>query len=176
MAKGSTNSPTSVSKSIPFHFNLIALVVSFFFVMVVYKNVPSYTWVKDELIKENLKMIKKYSKFSFDDRIEAKIGFDYAVLRIIKNGTPENATILMPPVQFCNTLRANNKASKLNGGGIQSTLWCEYFLFPRKVVHYDSTRTKEENLQQYLAVLGGWGYGEFQLQGNGSGYEVIKLK
>jgi hypothetical protein len=182
MSKKSPSSPPPVSapsariKSIPFHINIIFLIASFFLVLLVYKNFPSYTWVKDELIKENLKLIKKYSRLSLDERIEAKVGFDYSIIRIIKDGTPSNAVILMPPIAVCSDIRTRQKASKLNGGGIQNRIWCDYYLFPRKVVYYDSSNASPINAQ-YLAVLGGWGYKEFGINpSNRSGFEVIKIK
>ena len=94
-----------IKKSIPFHFNLIALTISFFIVLIAYKNVPGYAWVKDELIKENLKLIKKYSRLNTDEKLGAKMGYDYHVIKMIKDATPENAIILFPKSDTCYVLR-----------------------------------------------------------------------
>ncbi|MBC7389990.1 MAG: hypothetical protein H7329_12305, partial [Opitutaceae bacterium] len=92
-------------KGIPFHLNLIALTVSFFITLIAYKNVPSYTWLKEDLIKENLKVIKKYPQLSSDEKLGAKIGYDFQVLKMIRDATPENAIILMPRQDTCYSVR-----------------------------------------------------------------------
>ncbi|HAR20775.1 MAG TPA: hypothetical protein DCR46_08930 [Cytophagales bacterium] len=145
------------NKSIPFHLNLIGLMVSFFLVFFLVKNVASYTWVKDDLIKENLKLIKKYSRFSIDDKLSAKIGYDYNVLKMIKDATPENAFILMPPSDSCLKVRKSEQAQSLNGGGIHNKIWCEYYLFPRKLV-YEGSKDPDISKANYVAIIAGHGY------------------
>jgi len=144
-------------KSIPFHYNMIGLVLSFFLVMFLYKNVSSYKWVKDDLIKENLKIIKKYPRLTIDEKLSAKIGYDYDVLKLIKDNTPNNAIILMPRVDTCLSVRKRENAQNLNGGGIGSKLWCQYYLYPRKVV-YDGSNDPDLVKANYLAIIGGNGY------------------
>lgn len=163
-------------KGIPFHFNLIALVISFFFVLFLYKNFPSYQWLKEELIKENLKMIKKYSKLSIDEKLQAKIGYDYAVIKMIRDSTPVDAVILFPPSDTCMKIRTRENAQNLNGGGIGSKLWCEYYLYPRKVV-YDKSNDPNEGKVEYLAILAGYGYEKLKTRGyDVTGYTVVSLK
>lgn len=163
-------------KGIPFHFNVIALAVSFFFVLFLYKNVPSYQWLKDELIKENLKMIKKYPRLSIDEKLQAKIGYDYAVLKMIKDSTPVEAVILFPPRDTCAKIRTMEKAQSLNGGGIATKLWVEYYLYPRKVV-YENSKDPNEAKADYYAVLASHQFGKLTARGYMvSGYTVVSEK
>lgn len=162
-------------KGIPFHFNLIALVVSFLFVFFLYKNIPSYQWLKEELLKENLKIIKKHPKLSTDEKLQAKIGYDYAVVKMMRDATPETAIILMPIADTCLKIRAGEKAQSLNGGGIGSKLWCQYYLYPRKVVYQGSLDPDLPNAD-YVAVLAGHGYERINPTGVGNpGYAVLPL-
>lgn len=169
-------STNPASKSIPFHFNMIGLVVSFFIVLFFYKNFPSYQWVKDELIKENLKMIKKNPNLSIDDKLEAKLGYDYSVLKMIKNATPETAVILMPNVDSCWAIRVRENGQKLNGGGIHNKAWSEYYVFPRKLV-YKKQKDVDSARVNYVAIVGGQGYETLNVpDAQKQGYAVIKIK
>lgn len=164
------------AKSIPFHLNMIALVVSFFIVLAFYKNFPSYQWVKDELIKENLKLIKKNQRLSMDDKLEAKIGYDYSVLKMIKNATPETAVILMPPTDTCWAIRTREKGQTLNGGGIHSKVWSEYYLYPRKLV-YKGVKDPDSANVNHVAILAGHGYENLNVpDAEKQGYAVLKIK
>lgn len=163
-------------KGIPFHFNVIALAVSFFFVLFLYKNFPSYQWLKDELIKENLKMIKKYPRLGMDEKLQAKIGYDYAVLKMIKDSTPVDAIILFPPKDTCAAIRAAEKAQNLNGGGIASKLWCDYYLYPRKVV-YESSNDPNESKVDFYAILASHRFKSLMARGYVvNGYTVVSEK
>ena len=162
-------------KGIAFHMNLIALVVSFFFVLVLYKNVPTYQWLKDTLIKENLKLIKKYPRLTLDEKLQAKIGYDYAVIKMIKDSTPETAIVLLPPKDSCHKVRGLEKAQGLNGGGIASKFWCEYYLYPRKVV-YSLDHDPDSAKVDYIAVIGGYGLERLGPEYQRTGYTVVSLK
>jgi len=152
-----TENTGTKNKSIPFHFNLIGLTISFFIALIAYKNVPGYTWVKDELIKENLKIVKKHPRLSVDEKLGAKIGYDFHVLKMIKDATPENAVILFPSQDTCYSVRKREGGQNLSGGGIHVKFWCQYYLYPRKVV-YDKTPDPDHSKANYLAIIGGNGY------------------
>ena len=144
-------------KGIPFHLNLIALTISFFIVLIAYKNVPSYAWVKDDLIKENLKIIKKYPKLSLDEKLGSKIGYDYHVIKMLRDATPENAVILMPRSDTCHNVRLREGGQNLSGGGLDIKIWCQYYLYPRKVV-YDGSNDPDLSKANYVAIIAGHGY------------------
>jgi len=180
MSKKEIKPPINISKSesrsIPFHVNMIGLVISFFITLFFYKNFPSYQWVKDELIKENLKLIKKNSRLTIDDKLEAKIGYDYSVLKMIKNATPDTAIILMPNPDSCLAIRKREKGQNLNGGGIQHKVWSEYYLYPRKLV-YKNQKDPDSARVNYIAILAGQGYEMLNVpDSQKQGYTVIKFK
>ncbi len=144
-------------KGIPFHLNLIALSISFFLVLIAYKNIPSYAWLKDDLIKENLKIIKKYPRLSSDEKLGAKIGYDFQVLKMIRDATPENAIILFPRQDTCQNIRKREGGQNLSGGGLHVKIWSQYYLYPRRVV-YDESKDPDLSKANYLAIVGGNGY------------------
>lgn len=153
--------PAKANDVIPFHLNILLLFVTIAILFVLYKSVPGYAWVKDSLIKDNLEMIKKYPKASYDDKVIAKQGFDYAVLVNALNykEIPENAVILFPPHRWIDTIRQKNNAMKLGPAGLNNGHWLRYFVYPRYVVYEDQKETSPlYKKATHVAVMAGWGY------------------
>jgi hypothetical protein len=95
---------------------------------------------------------------------------------MIKDSTPTNAIVLLPSQEACGKIRTQEKAQSLNGGGIGSKFWCEYYLYPRKVV-YDKSADRDTAKVNYVAVLGGYGLERLGPEyGNVGGYTVVRLK
>ncbi len=177
--------PNSVQVGIPFHLNIFLLFITIIVLFVLYKSVPGYAWVKDGLIKDNLDMIKKYPKASYDDKVIAKQGFDYAVLVKALNfrETPDDAVILFPPVSWIDTLKQKNNAMKLGPAGLTNKNWLRYFVYPRQIVYENQKETSPLYKKiTHVAVMAGWGYDKLNYTVPDSikiaqnGYKILPIK
>ncbi len=140
------------------------LLVSFLLVFLLIKKVDGYKWVKDTLIKENMDVIKKYPNLTTDEKLQAKLGFDYAYLKML-NKAPENAVILMPSRTLIDTVRKQQQAINLNSGGIFNGSWSRYFVYPRRLV-YEDNKDKDPLYKKvtHIAVMNYWGYDKINYQ------------
>ena len=156
--------PSEKPKGINFLVNVVVLLLSLFFVMILMKKVDGYKWVRETLFKENLDFIKKNGSLTTDQKLEAKLGFDYAYVRMLKD-SPENAVILMPTRTYIDTIRKQNQAISMNSAGIFNATWSEYFLYPRKIV-FEDERDKNPLYKKvtHVAILSYRGYEKLNYQ------------
>lgn len=163
-AQSTFTPPSARSNGINILMNVVLLLVSLFFVMILMKKVDGYKWVRETLFKENLEFIKKYPTLNTDQKLEAKLGFDYAYIRMLKEA-PENAVIIMPRRSLIDSVRKQNQAFALNSGGIFNGTWSEYFIYPRKVV-YEDDKAKNPLYKKatHVAILSYSGYEKLNYQ------------
>ena len=57
---------------------------------------PGYKWLVNGPILQNWRIVWSYPHLELDKKYEAKLGFDYEYINLIKQNTPENAVLLMP--------------------------------------------------------------------------------
>ena len=122
--------------------NAILGFLAFLLIVSCFKKIPSYTWVYDQLLKGNMKLIHQYKNLSLDHRYEMKLGYTYAYLRFLKSRTPENAKDRKSDF----TGEPNNK------------LWVSRFLYPRKIVYDTEKENKYAGQITHVAIVNGWGY------------------
>lgn len=139
--------------------DMIALIISFLVVFVLYKTVGGYKWLWDTLVIGNIKMIRKYPDLTIEKKWEVKCGFDYTYLNFIKKNTPEDAIILMPSDSALYPEGQKSDFNTRNSAGVKNKAWSTYFLYPRKVVY---EREKESNplytKVNYVAIANYKGY------------------
>lgn len=167
-------SPALTSKHIPFLNNLI---ITIFFVLLVFKlkdQNPGYKWVHETLIGANLKTIKKYKKLTFEQKQEAKMGFNAKYLNFIKNNTPDTAIILMPPDSIIFPSKGKSEFNKY----ITRKVWCSYIIYPRKIVYEREKHISPlyDNVT-HVAIINGWGYNKLTYRvNNRSNYTIMPIK
>ncbi len=167
-------SPASTSKNIPFLNNVI---IAIFFVILIskLKNQNSgYKWMHETLIGANLKTMKKYKDLTFEQKQEAKMGFNGKYLNFVKNNTPDTAIILMPPDSIIFPSKGKSGFNKY----IKNKVWCSYLVYPRKIVYEREKHTSSlYNSITHVAIINGWGYNKLGYKiNNKSKFSVMPIK
>ncbi|MDR1738582.1 MAG: hypothetical protein LBR66_07205 [Candidatus Symbiothrix sp.] len=135
--------------------NLLAVLVAIFVINKCYKSVESYAWVYDSLLKANYKLIAEdKSKYSIDDRKEMKMQFSFSWLKYLRDNTPPDAVILMPPNEI---FLASNGVQTFTGEPY-CKLWSLNTLYPRRIVYANETELPYYNQITHVAIVNGWGY------------------
>ena len=147
--------PESMPKDIPLLNNVI---IAILFVILIFKlkdQNPGYRWVHESLIEANLKTIKKYKNLTFEQRQEAKMGFNATYLNFVKNNTPDTAIILMPPDSIILPVKGKSEFSK----HMKNKAWCSYLIYPRRLV-YEREKSNSSLYESvtHVAIMNGWGY------------------
>ncbi len=146
--------------SIPFHKNIMMVLVLLIVLFVIRKQVGGYIFVFDNLIAQNMKMIKEKPNLTNLEKGTFKFQYDYEYIDYVKNHTPENAVILFPdPQVVLKDSTPDYPKFRTTGGGIYTQLWDEYFLYPRRVVF--ATQLKDNKLTNeitHVAVVNYKGY------------------
>ncbi|HEY0261828.1 MAG TPA: hypothetical protein VGB95_02300, partial [Chitinophagales bacterium] len=90
-------------------------------------------------------------KLTLDDKRFLKLD-NYWYLKYLREKTPQNAVILLPPKSAVDTSKEM--------GLIYGSDWVEYFIYPRLCVSEDEKETKKELYEKvnYVAIVRGWGY------------------
>lgn len=153
-------------------YNLLFGLIAILFLVWCNKNVTSYNWVYNGLLKDGYKYcgvvqdeINKRTQtvsnpamkrqIAYDTKYEAKIGTDFMILKMIRDNTPQNAIILFPP-----PLILTQKTTYLTlRYEIGMKPWASHFLYPRTIV-YEQEKGKNPfyDKAQYIFVLHGWGF------------------
>jgi hypothetical protein len=140
--------------------NLLISFVLVILMVMLYATIPGYNFaVKDVAIhnKERIDQIEtrrlnfNRPELTLEDKRLFKIE-DYWYIQFIRDHTPMNAVILLPPKS------AVDSTAEFNF--INSSEWMEYFMFPRLCISEDEKNTKPELYSKvdYVAIVNGWGY------------------
>jgi hypothetical protein len=153
-------------------YNLLFGLIAVLFLVWCNKNVLSYNWVYNSLLKDGYKYCglvqneinnrtqgvsdpKMKRQIAYDTKYEAKIGTEFMILKMIRDNTPPNAIILFPP-----PLILTQKTTELTlRYEIGMKPWASHFLYPRTIV-YEQEKGKNPFYEkaQYIFVLHGWGF------------------
>lgn len=133
--------------------NLGAAAISGIIAMLLFQSVEGYDWLLNTMLANNLKTIEQYPNLTVPQKYEAKWGGEIGYTYRIKDATPDDAIILMPPKQ--NLIDAGLKGSV-------DLPHMTYFLYPRKVVFADDTLSASLISQaDYIVCVNGWGLDKF---------------
>lgn len=107
---------------------------------------PTGTFVRELPLRQGAELIQLMRRgASRDDRLEYRLGPDYAFMRFVREKTPEDAVILMSD-QYApsslNPLRAKHQG------------WATYFLYPRRVLYLHQEERPELERGSWLVVDG----------------------
>lgn len=132
-----------------------------------------YQWFFTSLIDDNVKVMKQYKTLTYDQKMESKVGFNYAYFRFINQNTPENAVILMPPDSV---FFPPGEKSEFQGF-ILTPSWAGYFVYPRKLVFEKQNNLALMKKVTHVAVMNSWGYDKLSYQAaRNSKYNVLPIK
>jgi len=98
---------------------------------------------------------RQYDSLSYDQRLEVKLGFTAKYLHMLRDSTPADAVILMPPDSI---FFPDDTTSRFNPL-VRNRRWVSYFIYPRKIVYEE----EKDSLALYknvthVAVVDYWGY------------------
>ena len=147
--------------------------IAFYFIMTS-QNV-GYGWVYNSLIKNTYNSAEQIRGLTTEQKIESKMGFDAKLLLFIKQQTPEDAIILMPPKDKVKRKKDGGNFSN-DSASITNKAWASYFVFPRKLI-YDGSESIYRDKVTHVAIVDMWGYEYAQSipVENRQNYSVIKL-
>lgn len=160
----SQNNKTLSEKPIVFRRNLLT---AFFFsvLLLLLYLVPGYNRViigakmSDSEIDgyEKRTLNNNLPKLTAEDKRYFKIG-NYWYLKYLRENTPQNAVILLPPRSVVDTSETMKNMSNPD--------WVEYFIYPRLCVSEDEKTAKKSLYDQatHVAIVHGWGYEKLHYQ------------
>lgn len=152
--------------------NLLFLFLACMFLAWCNNSVPGYHWVYNSLLKGGVQTCQlidkeidkqaaafgnkeKKAEIAQDIKYQAKIGIDYAVLKFIKENTPEDAVIIFPPNDVI-TQKTQYLSLRQE---LTMKAFPSYFLYPRKIVYErEKGRNPLYEKANYVFILHGWGY------------------
>ncbi len=115
-----------------------------------------YQWLIDGYAKSNLKAIKEISGFNFDQKLEAKLGYDYAFIEMIRKSTPENSVVFYPSREDFTDTSINTGVSF--NGNLCDKLSAVRFLYPRRIViKKELGKTSWSKKISHVAIINGHG-------------------
>ena len=144
--------------------NLLITFVLVLLLVAMYATIPGYNFaVKDVAIHnkelmdhiETRRLNANKPELTLEQKRLFKIE-DYWYIDYLKENTPTNAVVLLPPKSAV----ANTPEFNL----INSSEWMEYFLFPRLCISEDEKDKKKELYSKvtYVAIVNGWGYNKLK--------------
>ncbi len=150
----------SSDKSSQFRRNVLLAFVFAIILLVLYVSIPGYNWAVSEMAFRNKELIDKIETRRLNNNLPEltdefkrffKIG-NYWYLSYIREQTPQNAVILLPPHEAVDTVAEMTF--------ISSSDWVEYFIFPRLCISEDEKDKKPELYKRvtHVAVVNYWGY------------------
>ncbi len=117
---------------------------------------PGYQWLIDGYAKSNLKAIKEISEFNFDQKLEAKLGYDYAFIEMIRKSTPESAVVFYPSREDFTDTSVSTGVSF--NGNLCDKLSAVRFLYPRRIViKKELGKTSWSKKISHVAIINGHG-------------------
>ncbi|MDR1407730.1 MAG: hypothetical protein LBJ23_06770 [Tannerella sp.] len=96
-----------------------------------------YQWTWSGYLKGNWDFIREHPHLTPEERLQAKLGFDYAFLNFVKQNTPDDAVILFPRQEHITEKVGNNQLTV----NIASKMWVTHFVYPRRIVYRDEAET-----------------------------------
>ncbi|WP_294618741.1 hypothetical protein [uncultured Bacteroides sp.] len=132
--------------------NVLFMVLALLLVRYALTEQPTYRWVYNSLLKENMAVIRKYPKLTFEEKMQMKLGMGYDYLRFIKQATPENAVILYP------SQAAFQKEGSPFKREISNKLYATRFLHPRLLIlESELEESKYAGKITHIAIVNGEG-------------------
>ena len=135
--------------------NMVALIVVLFLLnKFVISIQPGYNWAYN-MLQKNLEYTRLYAQTTTDNRFEMKLGLSHVYLRYLKENTPENAVILLPPKEAFYP----EGEERIFSGEPYNKLWATRFLYPRRVVIPSELGvTPWSEKITHVAIVNGRGY------------------
>lgn len=154
----SKDNPVPNRKGISFAWvvkNMVALIVVLFLLnKFVISIQPGYNWAYN-MLQKNLEYTRLYAQTTTDNRFEMKLGLSHVYLRYLKENTPENAVILLPPKEAFYP----EGEERIFSGEPYNKLWATRFLYPRRVVIPSELGvTPWSEKITHVAIVNGRGY------------------
>lgn len=113
-----------------------------------------YQWLIDGYAKGNLEAIGQISEFNNDQRLETKLGYDYAFIEMIRKSTPENAVVFYPSREDFTAAGTGTGISF--SGNLCDKLTAVRFLYPRRiVVKQELGKTSWSRKLTHVAIVNG---------------------
>lgn len=134
--------------------NILFAMAAGFLVWKCYKTVPSYQWVHNTLLRSSYKFASANKHLNSDQRREAKLGFDFRFLYFVKQSTPNDAVIWMPPRSAYFPEGSDSPFTS----DIVSKLYRLRVLYPRKIVDAGDTGNCFAKQITHAAIINGVGY------------------
>ena len=149
--------------------NLLVSFVLVFLMVLLYASIPGYNFAIKEVAIRNKEKIEQIEtrrlnanmpELTMEDKRLFKIE-DYWYIQFIRERTPTNAVVLLPPHSAVDTTPEFNL--------LNSSEWMEYFLFPRLCISEDEKNTKKELYSRitHVAIVNNWGYEHLKYEPNG---------
>ena len=149
--------------------NLLVSFVLVFLMVLLYASIPGYNFAIKEVAIRNKEKIEQIEtrrlnanmpELTMEDKRLFKIE-DYWYIQFIRERTPTNAVVLLPPHTAVDTTPEFNL--------LNSSEWMEYFLFPRLCISEDEKNTKKELYSRitHVAIVNNWGYEHLKYEPNG---------
>lgn len=113
---------------------------------------PSYDWVYNALLKQNMQLINQYPDVSFEQKMALKLGASYEYLYYIKQQTPPDAVILYPSADAFR-VKGNPFTQE-----IHNKLFATRFLYPRRLVQREELqKSPYADKITHVAIVNGVG-------------------
>lgn len=113
-----------------------------------------YGWLINGYAKSNLAAIRETRDFNNDQRLETRLGYDYAFIEMIRKSTPETAVVFYPSrADFTDTTA---HAGISFSGNLCDKLSAVRFLYPRRVVVKEELgKTSWSKKLTHVAIVNG---------------------
>ncbi|MFN8308857.1 MAG: hypothetical protein U0T73_02740 [Chitinophagales bacterium] len=153
--KTKTAAPANV-----FRRNLLLTFGLLLLILVLYVTIPGYNWAITEMAVRNKQLIDRIEtrrlnagmpELTMENKRLFKIE-DYWYIQYLRERTPMNAVILLPPKAAIDSTPEFNL--------LNDPEWVEYFLFPRLCISEDWKNRAPELYKKvtHVAIVNGWGY------------------
>lgn len=134
--------------------NLLIAAVVYMLCPSLIKSNAGYEWLIEGYAKSNLEALQQLQGFNNDQKLEAKLGYDYAFIEMIRKSTPENAVVFYPSREDF-TDKAFNTGIGFSGN-LCDKLSAVRFLYPRKIViKQELDKTSWSKKLTHVAIVNG---------------------
>ncbi len=158
----------TVNKNARFRKNIFISFLLVALLGLLYVAIPGYNWAISEMAFRNKELIDKVElrrlnnnlpELTMDDKRYFKIA-NYWYLDYLKQKTPQDAVILLPPISVIDT----TEDMKF----MNSSEWVEYFIYPRLCIGEDEKELKPALYKKvtHVAVVNNWGYDKLSYNPN----------